>query len=224
MYVDSRKRTEEIAIYLRRLLLAESDSYTQEEGPVGTEYLVSTIINTFTSHVAQYDKDKRYAEFKLSSSRTRIMVATTSLGMGVNIPDVARVVIWRFPIDEGLIDVWQRLGRGGRGEGRTSQAYIFLPYWAFNSECRARPKPVNHPRPVPVEIRKPRRQRNMLPSQRIRQASRLSTIVTYPLEDVSDTESVTSDASDTSQLLETPVNSSGVTVASAMLFGNFWRG
>lgn len=51
--------------------------------------------------------------------------------MGVNIADVERVVIWRIPITKSIADIWQRVGRGGRGEGRTSTAYIMLPYWLF---------------------------------------------------------------------------------------------
>jgi Lhr-like helicase len=56
------------------------------------------------------------------------MLATTSLWMGINISDVDGVVLWKFPIKKDLANYWQRLGRGGRGGGRTSKAYIFLPY------------------------------------------------------------------------------------------------
>ncbi len=37
------------------------------------------------------------------------MVATASLGMGVNVADVGRVVLWKFPITKSLEDLWQRL-------------------------------------------------------------------------------------------------------------------
>ena len=43
------------------------------------------------------------------------MVVTTSLSIGVNIADIKRVVIWKFLITESLVDLWQRLGCGGRG-------------------------------------------------------------------------------------------------------------
>ena len=62
------------------------------------------------------------------------MTATTSLGMGVNVPDVERIVVWDFPRSNDPSDTWQKLGRGGRGYGRHSDGYVFLPFWAFDSE------------------------------------------------------------------------------------------
>ena len=67
-------------------------------------------------------------------------MATTSLGMGVNVPDVELAVLWKFPITKTLEDLWQRLGCGGRGYGRTSKGYIFLLYWAFDTEGVSRPE------------------------------------------------------------------------------------
>ncbi|OXV10267.1 hypothetical protein Egran_01973 [Elaphomyces granulatus] len=64
-------------------------------------YCVSTIIEEFTAHVSLYDRDIRYNEFKMPSSLIRIMLATTSLGMGINISDVDGVVLWKFPIGSG---------------------------------------------------------------------------------------------------------------------------
>ena len=65
--------------------------------------------------------------------------------MGINISDVDGVVLWKFPIGKDLADYWQRLGRGGRGGGRTSKAYIFLPCWAFDTEGVDRPGQLNPP-------------------------------------------------------------------------------
>ena len=62
------------------------------------------------------------------------MFATTSLGVGVNIEDVARIVTWNIPITKSLGDLWQRLGRRGRGQGRNSLAIVMLPFWLFDSE------------------------------------------------------------------------------------------
>jgi Helicase conserved C-terminal domain/DEAD/DEAH box helicase len=100
---------------------------------------VYNIITTYNSDVCEYDQSVRYAEFLKPSSSIRIIIATTSLGMGVNVPDVERVVVWKFPRGRQPADVWQRVGRGGRGEGRTSIAYVFLPYWAFDIEGCYRP-------------------------------------------------------------------------------------
>ena len=144
VFVDSRVGVGEAARCLRRLLVHStsktSNSARYSENRSGIDRGdVNTVVEEFTSTVAQHDKDVRYAEFKSASSQIRIMVATTSLGMGVNVPDVERVVVWRFPLGKDLGDVWQRLGRGGRGPGRRSEGFIFLPYWAFDSQGKERP-------------------------------------------------------------------------------------
>ena len=54
---------------------------------------VYNVISTFNADVCEYDQSVRYAEFLKPSSAIRIIVATTSLGMGVNVQDVERVVI-----------------------------------------------------------------------------------------------------------------------------------
>lgn len=100
-------------------------------------YNVQLIVQIYHANVPAYDQEIRYKEFAKSTAITRIMVATTSLGMGINIPDVKRVIVYDFPLDKDISDVWQRVGRGGRSIGQTSEAYIFIPYWAFDSECRS---------------------------------------------------------------------------------------
>jgi superfamily II DNA helicase RecQ len=55
-------------------------------------------------------------------------MATILLGMGMNIQDVKRVIVWNFPCRREPADVWQRVGRGGHGEGHINIAYIFLLY------------------------------------------------------------------------------------------------
>ncbi|OJD20382.1 hypothetical protein ACJ73_08286 [Blastomyces percursus] len=97
--------------------------------------VINSTIQPFHSRVSEVDKDIRFEESMKPNSKIRIMVATTSLGMGINIPDVERTVVWQLPIEGGdIADVWQRCGRGGRGPGRKSHALILLPYWAFDSE------------------------------------------------------------------------------------------
>lgn len=92
------------------------------------------IIHHYHARVADRDKDIRFNEFKKEDSSIRIIFATTSLGMGINVPDISRVVQWNFPINYDVADLWQRLGRGGRGPGRTSTGYWFIPYYAFDSQ------------------------------------------------------------------------------------------
>lgn len=98
-----------------------------------TAYTVTETIRPYFARAAKYDKDRSFNEFKEIGSKTRIMFATTSLGMGVNIPDIEYVICWRFPIGFNMADTYQKAGRGGRGPGRTSTVILYLEYWAFKT-------------------------------------------------------------------------------------------
>jgi len=142
VFVDGRVSVNQAAGYLQQALLQMSGSIVNTthryDVDISSPYCVSNIVETYTSQVSKFDRDMRYTEFKKLDSSIRIMVATTALGMGVNVADVERVVLWRLPITRDLGDYWQRLGRGGRGKDRTSIAHIFLPYWLFDTEGTAK--------------------------------------------------------------------------------------
>lgn len=96
VFIDSLRKINTLAEYLRQALLDKTISQ-----PSGQQYTIARekvfcvydIVQTFTAHVSEYDRDLRYTEFKKPSSATRIMIVTTSLGMGVNIADVEQVVV-----------------------------------------------------------------------------------------------------------------------------------
>jgi superfamily II DNA/RNA helicase len=94
---------------------------------------VHNVVEFVAAWLNPYDMKKRYDEFTKPFSKHRVMIATTVLGMGVNIEDVEVVVCWGLPIKRDIKDLWQRIGRSGRGEDCRSQAYIFLPFWIFDS-------------------------------------------------------------------------------------------
>ncbi|KAK0123605.1 hypothetical protein ONS96_010580 [Cadophora gregata f. sp. sojae] len=128
------------------------------------------------------------------------MVATTALGMGMNVPDVTRVCQQKLPIGDTFQDtapeVWQRLGRGGRGFGRSSVGYIFLPYWYFDhlgmdKSGQKLPEPKTKKKVVAKKQYK-----HMLPSQRTYTRSQLQQLFTPG--DISDTFSVASHVSNAS--------------------------
>jgi len=81
---------------------------------------VGNTVQQFHAHVARDDRISRYAEFKKPDSAIRIMVATTSLGMGVNMKDINRVVVWTLPITKQVGDVFQQFSRAGRQKGQQS--------------------------------------------------------------------------------------------------------
>ena len=89
-------------------------------------------VEIFASTTAENDKDRILTEFRSEHSRIRILVATSAFGLGMNIPDIERVVQYGMNIDRDLGDIFQRVGRAARGRGRIAIAIIFLPYWYFN--------------------------------------------------------------------------------------------
>jgi superfamily II DNA helicase RecQ len=163
VFIDGRRSVHAAAAWAMDELVRLSAEYSPD--PVAGDTCIFNVVRTYTAHVSDYDRDLAYREFLGSSSKTRFMFATTSLGMGINIPDVARVVTWSIPITKSLGDIWQRIGRGGRGAGRTSQSYIMLPYWLFDTEGKCRPNacpPTPQASPMPLQrVRKG--MRNQLP-------------------------------------------------------------
>ena len=90
---------------------------------------VCKVVQSYTSHTAKRDHELRYCEFGQigAASKIRIMVTTTALSAGLNIPDIGIVVQWKFPITKDLEDAVQRLGRVGRLPGlRLQLAYMFV--------------------------------------------------------------------------------------------------
>jgi len=93
------------------------------------------------------------------------------------------------------------VGRGGRGEGRTSMAYVFLPYWAFDIEgCyRLSTTEQNSTKPASQDSGKKsnRRQKNTISKlyyQPQYPSSQGTTLVQDP--DLSEVESIISDLDD----------------------------
>jgi superfamily II DNA helicase RecQ len=95
-------------------------------------------VEMFASTTAEADKDRILTEFRSEHSRIRVLVATSAFGIGMNIPDIERVVQYGMNIDRDLGDIFQRVGRAARGRGRTAIAIIFLPYWYFDYQGQER--------------------------------------------------------------------------------------
>lgn len=93
--------------------------------------LASNTVEGFHSFTPAHDKDRILDEFRKPDSEVRILVATTAVGLGMNLPDVERVVVYGLLITMELSDLMQRIGRAARAASRTGDAIIFLPYWLF---------------------------------------------------------------------------------------------
>jgi len=126
VFIDGRSRIFAAVQYLRLCLHASMQRGRDDDGDSTWEHAAEPV-QEFTARVASHDRKLRWEEFIRPDSRIRIMVATTVIGTGINIADIKRVVVYGFPIDRTLAELWQRLGRGGRTTGMTSCGYS-LPY------------------------------------------------------------------------------------------------
>ena len=92
---------------------------------------VRRVVQSYTSNTAKHDQELRYCEFSQlgAASRIRIMVTTTALSTGLNIPGIGILAQWKFPITKDLEDTVQRLGRVGRLPDLNGLAFLFLPYY-----------------------------------------------------------------------------------------------
>ena len=143
IFVDGRRYVQDAVDTIRKWLVASTKDSTGRRytwpGEGGVD--VCTVVQSYTSTTAKHDQETRYSEFSRigTASKIRIMVTTTALSTGVNIPDVAIVVQWKFPITKDLEDAVQRLGRVGRLPGLNGVAFLFLPYYIDDKTKRTRP-------------------------------------------------------------------------------------
>jgi superfamily II DNA helicase RecQ len=81
-----------------------------------SEKQAKAVIKVFHRDIAKYDKEVYIAEFQKlgENSSVRVIFATEALGMGVNLPDVRRVVQYGLPKGQEPAIMWQRGGRAGR--------------------------------------------------------------------------------------------------------------
>ena len=76
-------------------------------------------IQVYYADLADYNKRRISAEFATVNSRVRIVLATDALGIGVNNPNITRVVQYKIPKDMKFL--YQRAGRVARTRGTTNE-------------------------------------------------------------------------------------------------------
>lgn len=69
------------------------------------------------------DKLRHQMEMDFLKSKTKIMVATTAFGMGIDVPDVELVIHFNTPIS--MTDYIQQIGRAGRNEQIKAHCVLF---------------------------------------------------------------------------------------------------
>ncbi|KAH7109135.1 ATP-dependent DNA helicase [Dactylonectria macrodidyma] len=123
IFIDSRRDIQKCAECLREWLQKLS------AGAIGARDC-KQIIQVYHSHTTLNDKNAIYDEFSKADSKIRIMVATESLGTGVDLSDVIRVVQYGFPLERLLCVLIQRFGRAARMTGIKGEAIFLVESWA----------------------------------------------------------------------------------------------
>lgn len=124
IFIDSRRDIQKCAEYLREWLQKLSAGVIKNRD-------CRQIIQVYHSHTTLNDKNTIYEEFSKADSKIRIMVATESLGTGVDLSDVKRVVQYGFPLDRLLCVLIQRFGRAARMAGIKGEAIFLVESWAI---------------------------------------------------------------------------------------------
>ena len=88
------------------------------------------MIKIFHRDTAKFDKEAIIAEFQrlAEASSIRMIFATEALGLGVNLPDVRRVVLYGLPKEEQPAIMWQRGGRASR-DGQDGEIVLLIDDW-----------------------------------------------------------------------------------------------
>jgi hypothetical protein len=101
--------------------------------------LTTLLINRFPEHVRRTEARSVICEYHSTMSQKaldhnlqllrngicRIMVCTDAVGMGLDVPDIARVIQWRVPPFLSLSGWWQRAGRAARDQTFQGVAVIY---------------------------------------------------------------------------------------------------
>jgi superfamily II DNA helicase RecQ len=124
IFIDSRRDIQKCAECLREWLQKLSAGVIKERD-------CRQIIQVYHSHTTLNDKNTIYDEFSKADSKIRIMVATESMGTGVDLSDVGRVVQYGFPLDRLLSVLIQRFGRAARMAGIKGEAIFLVESWAI---------------------------------------------------------------------------------------------
>lgn len=118
VFVQSRRRAE------------ETSSFLKSQG-----------IRSYHHHAGLGHEERREVERRFLSNKIDVLVATSTLEMGLNLP-VRQVVLYDLQAFDGTEfqplptnNVWQRVGRAGRpGFDETAEAVLIAPAWDRSSD------------------------------------------------------------------------------------------
>ncbi|CAG2238573.1 recQ [Mytilus edulis] len=117
-------KTKKTVIYCRSILsCADLFEYFVSGIEHNRDILDNRLVAMYHRSTAETNKNHVLNEFPNEDSTIRIVFATVAFGMGVDIPDIERVVHWGAP--RGLEQFSQESGRAGRN-GKPSQSCIYF--------------------------------------------------------------------------------------------------
>ncbi|KAI5792996.1 P-loop containing nucleoside triphosphate hydrolase protein [Peziza echinospora] len=91
----------------------------------GPDRTYPDMIVDYSTVLSSERRNQVISEFKIASGGVRILVVTEAAAMGVDIPDVRRVIQWGLYSWVTLLTLWQRLGRGARNPFLRAGGIIF---------------------------------------------------------------------------------------------------
>lgn len=132
-----------------------------------TEWLASKLsgmgVSAAAYHAGMSREDRLDVQGRFASGDVQVMCATTAFGMGVDVPDIRRIIHDEMP--DGVIDYIQQSGRAGR-DGEKAECILLLEplHLTLRADLRRRLKDetVGNPFRRWFRVRKKRRQLRQL--------------------------------------------------------------
>ena len=90
------------------------------------------LINLFTAATTPEMREMVLAEFCKTETILRLVIATSAFGLGVDCPDITRIINWGAP--NTIEELVQQTGRAGR-DGREADAILYCRKGRFTSKC-----------------------------------------------------------------------------------------
>jgi len=121
--------------------------------PAGSEHVSKNrLFAQFHAEYPQHEKDRILDEIVQGVCRTRVFFVTVAFGIGVDVPNIRRVI--HIGVPETMEEYFQETGRAGR-DGKESIATLYYngrdigkgknPHYGFAPHELCRPKKIGYP-------------------------------------------------------------------------------
>ena len=104
------------SLFLYAMQYLGDDAYVQVKSEL------HKCLDVYYADCPDCDKSRVLASFCEVNGCVRVVIASVAFGLGINVTNVRKIVIWGLP--ETFLTLWQEIGRGGR-DGEKAQAFLF---------------------------------------------------------------------------------------------------